>query len=79
MRITEHLAKAPMDEKKMSFILHTNNYKGAEELATLVESKTGVRPMVMIMGPVIGSHVGPGAVACGWISEKTRDELKASL
>ena len=79
MRITEHMAKAPMDENKLAIVVHTNNYKGAEELAALVESKTGVKPMITIMGPVIGSHVGPGSVSCGWISTKTREELQSSL
>ena len=27
------------------------------------------------MGPVIGAHVGPGSVSCGWVSVKTRKEL----
>ena len=79
MRITEHMAKAPMDENNLAIVVHTNNYKGAEELAALVETKTGVKPMVTIMGPVIGSHVGPGSVSCGWISTKTREELQSSL
>ena len=79
MRITEHIAKAPFDENKIAVVVHTNNYKGAEELASLIESKTGVKPMVTIMGPVIGSHVGPGSVSCAWISTKTREELQSSL
>lgn len=79
MRIIEQMAKAPVDEHKMIFVVHTNNYKGAEELATLIEEKTGVQPVVTIMGPVIGSHVGPGSVSCGWLSVNTREELHSSL
>lgn len=74
-RVLEWLEKAPLDENKTIVIVHTNNYKSAEELALLVENKTGVRPVVTIMGPVIGSHVGPGSVSCGWISTKTREEI----
>jgi len=48
-------------------------------LAALIEEKTGVKPLVTIMGPVIGSHVGPGSVSCGWISTKTRDELLSKV
>ena len=78
-RILEHLAKAPLDEKKFIVIVHTNNDKGAEELAAMVEKETGVKPIIEIMGPVIGSHVGPGSVSCGWLSVKKREELHAEL
>lgn len=73
-RIAEHLEKAPLDEHKIAVIVHTNNLKGAEELAGIVEAKTGVKPEITIMGPVIGSHVGPGSVSCCWISVPTRAE-----
>lgn len=74
-RALEYLDKAPMDEMNYLVVVHTNNPKGAEELADLLEKKTGVKPIVSIMGPVIGAHVGPGSVSCGWISTKTRTEL----
>ncbi len=74
-RVIDCMNAAPMDELKKAVVVHTNNPKGAEELANLIEAKTGVKPMVTIMGPVIGSHVGPGSVSCGWISVKTRKEL----
>ncbi len=74
-RVVEMMEKAPLDENKIAVVVHTNNEKGAEELAALVELKTGVRPKIEIMGPVIGSHVGPGSVSCGWLSVLTRDEL----
>lgn len=78
-RVLDHMAKAPMDEKKIAVVVHTNNEKGAQELASLIEAKTGVKPLVTIMGPVIGSHVGPASVSCGWLSVKTREELQATL
>jgi DegV family protein with EDD domain len=79
-RVIDHMAKAPInDEQKLAIVVHTNNYKGASELAALIEEKTGVKPLVTIMGPVIGSHVGPGSVSCGWLSVKTRDELFAQF
>ncbi len=74
-RVLDCLREAPMDDLKMAVVVHTNNYKGAEELASLVEARTGVKPMITIMGPVIGSHVGPGSVSCGWISAKTRKDI----
>ena len=74
-RVLDCMTAAPISELKKVVVVHTNNYKGAEELAALVEAKTGVKPEITIMGPVIGSHVGPGSVSCGWVSVKTREEL----
>jgi DegV family protein with EDD domain len=81
-RVLDHMRIAPfadVDGKKIAVVVHTNNQKGAEELASLIEEKTGVKPLITIMGPVIGSHVGPGSVSCGWISTKTREELFDNL
>ena len=78
-RAIEYMNKAPFDESKRAVVVHTDNEKGANELAQLIEEKTGVKPLVTIMGPVIGSHVGPNSVSCGWISTKTREELISSL
>ncbi len=75
MRVVDCMTVAPANELKKAVVVHTNNLKGAEELAALVEAKTGVKPEITIMGPVIGSHVGPGSVSCAWISTKTREEL----
>lgn len=78
-RVVEHIAKAPFDERKIAVVVHTDNEKGANELAALIFEKTGVRPEIEIMGPVIGSHVGPGSVSCGWLSVKTREQLHKEL
>ncbi len=76
--VLDCIAKAPIDGNLNKIVVvHTNNYAGAEELATLIENKTGVRPTVTIMGPVIGSHVGPGSVSCCWLSQKPRANLLA--
>lgn len=71
----EKMAIAPPDEKKKIVVVHTDNEEAAEELAKRVEEATGIKPEIYIMGPSIGAHVGPGAVACGWLSTKTRTEL----
>lgn len=78
-RVIDHMLIAPVDEKGIAIIVHTDNEKGANELAKLVEERTGVTPQITIMGPVIGSHVGPGSVSCAWLSTKTREELQAEL
>ena len=74
-RVLECMKAAPMSELNKAIVVHTNNYKGAEELSALIQANTGVAPEVSIMGPVIGSHVGPSSVSCAWLSVKTRDEL----
>ena len=56
-----------------------NNEKGAMELASLIETKTGVKAEITIMGPVIGSHVGPNSVSCAWLSTKTREDLLSKV
>lgn len=81
-RVIDHMTAAPvadLDGKRIAVIVHTNNEKGARELAALVEERTGVKPRITIMGPVIGSHVGPGSVSCCWVSDRTRQELFDAL
>ena len=57
------------------FIVHTDNEPMANELAQFVREKFGIEPHMQIMGPVIGSHVGPGAFALGYISLSERNEF----
>ena len=78
-RVLEHIELAPLGEDKKVIVVHTDNEKGASELAKLIEDKTGVKPQITVMGPVIGSHVGPNSVSCCWLSTKTRKELLAKL
>lgn len=81
-RVIDHMTAAPvadLDGKRIAIIVHTNNEEGAQELAALVEERTGVKPRITIMGPVIGSHVGPGSVSCCWVSDRTRQELFDAL
>ena len=78
-RVLDYMKKSPIDETlNLAVVVHTNNQKGAEELAVMVEEKTGVKPRITIMGPVIGSHVGPSSVSCAWISKATREQTLAS-
>lgn len=78
-RVVEHLRLAPPTDEERIVVVHTNNKKGAEELASLLEKTYGFKPEITIMGPVIGSHVGPGSVSCAWLSTKTREELFSVL
>ncbi len=53
-------------------IVHTDNESTAKELQTLLREKYGVNPEIRIMGPIIGAHVGPSAVAYTFISNEQR-------
>ena len=64
----------PVKENELIWIVHTDAEAEAAELADLIERKTGFKPDVSIMGPVIGSHVGPGAVAVLWKSAEERND-----
>ena len=53
-------------------VVHTDNEEQAKILAQMVEEATGWKPEIRIMGPIIGAHVGPGAVAFGFTSNEER-------
>ena len=53
-------------------IVHTDNLPLAEQLQGLLYEKYGIKPEIRIMGPIIGAHVGPGAVAYAFISNEDR-------
>ena len=61
------------DERGLVYIVHTDNSPAAEELAAFVRARFGIEPDVSIMGPIIGSHVGPGAFALGYVSKSGRN------
>jgi fatty acid-binding protein DegV len=74
--------KSIIDEIKAGFtfnskyskavVVHTDNLKGAEELQNEVKLAFGIEPEIRIMGPIIGAHVGPNAVALTFISNEPR-------
>ena len=73
--IKDKLLTEGPDEHGYVFIVHTDNEPAAEELEAFVKEKFGIQPYTQIMGPVIGSHVGPGAFALGYISKSERNEF----
>ncbi|MCD8039996.1 MAG: DegV family protein [Clostridia bacterium] len=64
----------PSTTNSMIFVVHTDAEKDAEVLAGMIENKFGIKPEIVIMGPVIGSHLGPDAVAVGWKSDVLRED-----
>lgn len=64
----------PVQEGRMIHIVHNDSPEQANELADLIEARWNFRPQVSIMGPVIGSHVGPDAVSVIWRTEAERND-----
>lgn len=65
--------EAPDPARNLVYIVHTDNEPVANELADYVRERFQIEPHVSIMGPVIGSHIGPGAFALGYLSKSTRN------
>lgn len=49
---------------------HINCYAEALELTKMLEEKLGIRANIVDIGPVIGLHVGPGAIGIVYYTEK---------
>jgi fatty acid-binding protein DegV len=60
------------------FIPHTDCGADALSLAEMVKAEVGVKKIEIIaMGPVIGAHVGPGAIALVYEADITRKEYES--
>ena len=53
-------------------VVHTDNEQGAMELANEIKTAFGIMPEIRIMGPIIGAHVGPNALAFTFTSNEPR-------
>ena len=53
-------------------VVHTDNAEGANTLANMFEQEFGIKPEIRIMGPIVGTHVGPNAVAITFMSNEER-------
>lgn len=64
------LEELPVDEDYPLFIGHSNAKEKAEVFAGLVADKSyGKDTSNYCLGPVVGTHVGPNAIAVGYISK----------
>lgn len=70
--IVEEFPKYGKSEHFDCIIVHTNNEPLAQTLQTMLFESYGIKPEIRIMGPIIGAHVGPGAVAYAFISNSER-------
>lgn len=71
--IVSDYAKFTRNEKfPFIYIVHTDNLPLAQQLQDMLAERYDVRPEIRIMGPIIGAHVGPGAVAYAFVSNEDR-------
>jgi len=71
----KRMQQKPLAEEPYVTIVHTDNAEGAQEFSEEIEKNSGIKAEIVCMGPVIGSHVGPGSVSVGWVSTADRTEL----
>lgn len=64
----------PVEEGRVIHVVHSDSEKDAAELAAAIENRWGFKPEISILGPVIGAHVGPGAVAVLWKTQQERND-----
>lgn len=53
-------------------IAHCDNLEGAEMIAKQIEETFGIKPEIRIVGPIIGTHLGPDAIGLTFISNEPR-------
>lgn len=60
------------NEFPLPTIAHTDNIKEANMLSEIIEENFGIKPEIKIIGPIIGTHLGPNAVAFTFVSNEQR-------
>lgn len=71
-QVSEEIKRFTLQEPAYLTVVHTDNEEGAKDLAEMLFVLTGIRPEIRIMGPTIGCHVGPNAVAYTFVSKELR-------
>lgn len=56
----------------MCFISHADCLQDAEFIAKLVQEQTTLKPYITDLGPIIGSHSGPGTISLYFIGQQGR-------
>jgi len=78
--LAAQLKRSLNDVKDLDTIIisHSNCAGDAEALAAMIKSSLNVREaFIVMMGPVIGAHVGPGCVALFFEADMPRTEYEA--
>jgi len=67
------------EKKKLETVIisHSNCLADAEKVAEMVKAKFDVKNFyIVMMGPVIGAHVGPGCIALFFEADMDRPEYE---
>lgn len=56
----------------VAYIGHTDNMDDAERLQAMLKEAYGITPEIRMIGPVIGSHLGPNVVSLAFLSNEER-------
>jgi DegV family protein with EDD domain len=70
--ILDEMERMGIGTEQQVVVVHTDAPDKAADLAKKIEERLDIVPQIQVMGPVIGSHVGPGAVACAFVSQTPR-------
>ena len=70
--ILSNIKKYTFAEDAYPTVVHTGDLDGAKIFAEEIKKQYGIEPEIRIMGPTIGCHVGPGAVAFTFVSNELR-------
>ncbi|PWM87041.1 MAG: hypothetical protein DBY28_02260 [Subdoligranulum sp.] len=70
--ILSNIKKFTFADDAYPTVVHTGDLDGAKIFAEEIKKQYGIEPEIRIMGPTIGCHVGPGAVAFTFVSNELR-------
>ena len=69
LSLFEKMKKNYDREEKMCFISHSACLGDAEFLCEKIKAELGLEPIIANLGPIIGSHSGPGTLAMFYLEE----------
>ena len=81
-RLCSQMKRSVHPEAKLDTVIisHSNCLEDAQALAALIRSSITVREFKLVMmGPVIGTHVGPGCIALFFEADMPREEYEAKF
>ena len=80
--LTAQIKRSVNSDTKMKSIIisHTDCKEDADRVAELIKAAVDVENVyVVMMGPVIGAHVGPGAIAVFFVADMDRNTYEAKF
>lgn len=72
--LVDRMEKKYNKESPVVFVNHADCIDDAKYVAAVVKERLGLEPVIMELGPVIGSHSGPGTVALFFTGDSRSDK-----